>query len=107
MKRADEILEPAGVITDQFTGIEAIMGDIASTSSRDPDFGENLGTFFENEHLFDSIFGGGDRAKEPGSPASNDDEIVFVGGWIHRADEIANFAECNSRLDRIERGHGR
>lgn len=69
------------------------MGDIASSAARDPDFGENLGAFFEDEDLFGAVLGCGDGAEEARRSAADDEEIVKVRSHFGE-NEIANRLNC-------------
>ena len=70
----------AGIVLDELAGVGAVMGDVATPSTGDADFGEDFFRFFENENAFDSLLGSGDGPKEPGRPSSDDNELIVVFG---------------------------
>ncbi len=90
---ASEGFAAAGVVLNQFAGVEAAVGDVAAATAGDADFGEDLlGGFEDGDAEVGVGFGDRDRAKEPGSTAANDD---YVGGAGHI---VRSKSRCSNSL---------
>jgi len=77
VERSHEILLSAWVALEEFTWVVAIVSDVATATAGDANFGEDLGSFFEDEDFLNSGLGGGDGSEESGGASADYDEVEY------------------------------
>ena len=98
MKRAHEIFLAPRITLDQLARVKAVVGDIATSATRNSDLGQNLGSAFQNKHLGHSRFRSCNCGKESRCASSDDDEVARSACVVHESLSISE----NSRSANLD-----